>query len=70
MTLVVGYFCAKVLGIRAGAPGETSRTGDPFPGIENWFRIWPTADLPIVSWPPEKHIAGTDLDGFARMFLD
>jgi hypothetical protein len=61
MTLIIGYFAAKLLGIREGIP-----TG---PGADHWFSVWPLLTH-RVDWPPALTIKDDQLDGFRRLYTE
>ena len=61
LSLIVGYFAIKVIGIR---------TPIPLPFKTNILRIWPSSPLTLL-WPPTTHIKdGRSLDTFRRMWFD
>jgi hypothetical protein len=59
-TFVIGYFAAKVLGVRGGTPSD--------PGPDYMLRVQPGAGANI-NWPPRLHGDDNTLDAFAKMFL-
>jgi hypothetical protein len=57
---VIGYFAAKVFGLRGGMPSE--------PGTKAIFRVLPSTGE-TFTWPPELHLDDTSLAGFCGMYL-
>jgi len=59
-SFVIGYFAAKVFGLRGGTPSE--------PGTKAMFRVLPSTGETFI-WPPELHLDDASLAGFCGMYL-
>lgn len=60
-TFVIGYFAAKVFGIRGGTPSYTG---------PDWFLRIAPPENPSVVWPPPHAIDDASLIAFCNMYLD